>query len=245
MPLARTARTALAPTLVALFLPCGIASAQDFSGFRIPDHRVLNWRAAFFGNGSRNRNSDEEAVVHNRQLNGSASSRLDALRDSDPMRTAWTVEIAATGSRLRSQVIDQVSPFYPPSWGSRGSETRRVDERWRLRLEDRRYPWDAPLGIELGLEGAGQYRQSWSRYQDEHFQEYFGSDPLELQSRRGRAGIRQSNAESRSRDRHGTRPRRDERGGRLGGRGPATGCGNPHPFAVPRSTTASRSTAHP
>jgi hypothetical protein len=137
------------------------ASADDFADFRIPEHRVVDWRASLSAEGGRSSFGNEGLMgTRSRRIYGSFSSAASWLWDSDPSRTAISLDAGANGSGDWTETHE--APFYFPGFArSRWSELRRVGERWGTSLSHRRYPWSAPIGFELSVFGTAAYHQAW------------------------------------------------------------------------------------
>jgi hypothetical protein len=149
--------------LFLLLLP-STALADPFDDFRIPEHRVFSWTA----NLSTGAAYEQAGLFYGgdrKDGTAQASMGTDAswLYDSDPRRTFFAVGLSAAGDRHGT---DQDDMFETARL--RGSA---LMERWAIFLSDRRYPWDVPLGLDLGLQAEGRYGQSWSN--DRTWNDYY------------------------------------------------------------------------
>ena len=136
--------------------------ADEFSEFRIPEHRLFSWNGSLssaFGRGTAGGGVSSQS---NRNTNGAISSQMFWLHDSDPSQTmfAFNGDAQAVRQHSRGEYV-----FVFPSAVSRGrGEAGSVNagERWQLSLEQRNYPWRTPVGWQVRLEGQADYRQQWT-----------------------------------------------------------------------------------
>ena len=134
------------------------ASADDFSDFRIPEHKANRWDVAVSGQAVGQ--NQTVSPVDLRDTRGSATLFTNAfwLKDSDPLRRVTTVSgsvLAAGADRHREQ----------PGFSERRTG-RDAAESWLASVEERRYPWAVPLGLAWSAQGSGDYAQSWDRDAD-------------------------------------------------------------------------------
>jgi len=143
---------------VVLFIP-SFAFAQDFSGFRIPDHHVTSWTGTLTSDASHSASNGFLGTSRSGFLAGALSTSGFWLHDSDPRMTFVSVQMSADGGRSHGEEFFQ-SPSIQTT--ERKASERRTSELWQVRVDDRRYPWAAPLGFELVAGFTGSYRQDWA-----------------------------------------------------------------------------------
>lgn len=154
-------RWSVAPLLLGLVsIP---AAADEFTEYRIPPHRRLDWNATVQVDGNRSISGDASNEIRSHDGRGSAGTFLDWLADSDPVRTRARVSAIAQGRGSWYSTANRGPSFIASS----DHELRDLGERIQVQLQHRRYPWAAPLGLELQALATGQYEQFWT---DEHAQ---------------------------------------------------------------------------
>jgi hypothetical protein len=166
---ARALAGAVACTMCSVAAPITPTSADDFTDFRIPSNRTLLWTAGLH---ARATGQDASSNGTNGSLgSGSvdASSAFSWFSDSDPSFTRVYADLAARGQRLHQDTQNLFST--PPSSTLSLTERsiRDVLENWTLGASTRRYPWAAPLGFEIGLQGQGDYSQNWDSQSHDAF----------------------------------------------------------------------------
>ena len=139
------------------------AEADDFSDFRIPSNRQLLWTAGLGGRlagqdlsfSDLNLNQGLENSAGS--LDGNLATAMGWFSDSDPVLTAFTVDLVASGLRSHRTTERQFAGFSD----SDEATSRQVFERWSLAGTHRRYPWAMPLGFEVLASLGGNYSQRW------------------------------------------------------------------------------------
>ncbi len=138
---------------LAITAGASIASADEFSDFRIPAHRYRLWTLGLVGR------------VDDGDFNGLDGTRRDSrgdaqfavqgywATDSDPHRT----QVSASG---RTFAISQSSESATISELA-DLRQRRANESVSLAVDDRHYPWVVPVGFAGTVAASADYSQSW------------------------------------------------------------------------------------
>ena len=144
--------------------------AEDFAGFRIPEHRVKNVTGTLGGRfNSREDNypvglSDYSSTSRQWDANGSLSGSGYYLWDSDPWRLRLNANGAFSGTRSRSQTHQ----MYTYGLDSRSDFKRKyASEQWQVSGDARKYPWTIPVGFLTHFSGLGAYGQDWENHNSE------------------------------------------------------------------------------
>jgi hypothetical protein len=172
-----TMRTLACCLLWMIILP-SILWADDFTGFRVPRHRVYNLRGYFDGTFDRNSTTNNGSGNQYGSINSAASNKnwvangtlgLNGfwLYDSDPLRLKATFNSDLNGEagalRSDNSYLQQQQLFR--------STSRQTDESWSLTTRLRAYPNvipEFPLGLISGVYASGDYGQAWSYRRDEN-----------------------------------------------------------------------------
>ena len=142
------------------------ASADDYADFRIPAHTQTDWEMSLGAGGSRSSSSFNYLLDHGASrrssLNGSTSTGLAWLSDSDPSVTYFSAQGGLVGDRRwdASNALYDRSPIEILTIEDSRS-TRNVGESWQLVVSQRTYPWAFPLGFSATVSGQGMYSQGW------------------------------------------------------------------------------------
>jgi hypothetical protein len=152
----------LALAVVVTVLQGAPARADEFSDFRIPDHRVFSWTGDFGASGGQRTDSFGSLLRRSNGLSGSASSNAAWQHDSDPATSALFVGFTVNGRRNHDDSQDRFEdPFGDVTFERRSTHDRSVFESWSASAETRRYPWTLPFGATLRADGSGNFGQIW------------------------------------------------------------------------------------
>ncbi len=155
--------------ILAASRPAAPVAADEFSDFRIPDHRLFSWTGSLSSGLQDLRGSDPGNPYSNSDNNATGSSDLLWFHDSDASQTQLAVQARSAGFARRSR--SEPTTLY--SGGSvRVFDQQRnsaAEEGWSLSLGRRDYPWRVPVGYQLSLAGGGSYSQSWLHHAHEQY----------------------------------------------------------------------------
>ena len=143
---------------VALLCLCAAASARadEFSEFRIPAHTAWNWNGNALLSASHAGQNDGTSSSYGSGWNGFLGSGVDWFTDSDPRLFQVQASFSVGGSNV-NQNLKSFGVFQP--FFGQENHTQDLSERWSLTINDREYPWAAPVGWATGVAGAGTYDQ--------------------------------------------------------------------------------------
>src|SRR5262249_2727251 len=141
-----------------LFL-CAAATARadEFSEFRIPEHTAWNWNAnAALSTGSHDQNvaSVDQSIGG---WSGFLGTSLLWFTDAEPR--LFAVQASASVENARTHQSLQALNFGGLETYDQKRHDDQLMERWAASINDREYPWAAPIGASIGLAGSGTYGQ--------------------------------------------------------------------------------------
>jgi hypothetical protein len=146
--------------------------ADEFAGFRIPEHRVHSLRGDVVGTylSSDSYYSPNYAVSdirHNTSLEGKMLLSGAYLQDSDRRWLSIISSVAAAGIDIKQSSLSHNGSLSE-------LKEKNVGERWEASVQGRIHPLTVPLGIEGSLIATGLYGQSWKTVKDA----YHNNPPL-------------------------------------------------------------------
>lgn len=137
-----------------------LASADPFDAFRIPPHSLRSGNLALSATGNwLDHSASFGSTNDDSRLDSQLSAGVSYTWDSDPLR--YSFGASASGSAGRHHAESGYQNTTAISSGDVRGET--FLENWSILGSVRAYPWQHPLGFELGADAVGYYRQSWSR----------------------------------------------------------------------------------
>jgi hypothetical protein len=143
--------------LAVVLAPAPETMAGDFDDFRIPTHRLTDWRVTFDAFADRYHSAPPGSDYGLRTASARTGSSYGWLSDSDPAFTSVGLEgIAQGGGSWNTQDLTGAM-----TRDASATERRFAAERWRASLRHRRYPSRVPLGLSLSADAAGFYDQTW------------------------------------------------------------------------------------
>ena len=166
-------RSALAALLTLLVVIAGVVRpsvlvrADEFSEFRIPDHRVSGWDGALNASGNHVYSGFPYQQTRQSQLSGNAGSGLFWRSEGDSRSTSLNLQTQALAARSHGErrVLSVLGGL---AQESQSQQTDRLtNEAWFADVSTRRYPWSMPLGVSIDVTGQGTYAQRWS-VNDDH-----------------------------------------------------------------------------
>ena len=146
------------PTIALLCL-CAAATARadEFSEFRIPAHTAWNWNGSALLSASHSGQNDGTGSNYLSGWNGSLASGALWFTDSDPRLFRVQGSFSVGGSGV-NQNFKSFGAFLPGFIGQE-RHSQGWSQRWSFTIDDREYPWAAPIGWAASVAGAGTYDQ--------------------------------------------------------------------------------------
>lgn len=156
---------------LALAVSARVASASDYSDFRIPAHSWSRFQMGLFGSYTPAFASDANRQERRSDASGHFSGSWLLGHESERLTHLLEVSGMATGSGRTSE-FEQTLPAPSTSRENRDTWTETVDELWRLFGEVDVYPRSISLGFMARLQVQGAYRQTWGS-EDRRLKELF------------------------------------------------------------------------
>jgi hypothetical protein len=136
-----------------------VLRADEFSTFRIPQHRVYTLSGSLTGWGENTYQDYQGDRARTAYEVGHASMWGRWLYDSDPLRADLRLSAYADGDlrswRSKDTPDDTTAGQLKTNW-------QDLSQDWRLQADTRFYPFSFPVGFLLGAYARGTYGQGWS-----------------------------------------------------------------------------------
>jgi hypothetical protein len=155
--------------VLSVLLLAGVAGADEFSDFRIPEHRWRSIRGDASFSGSRNRMNE----AFSQRTNDNGSLRLEGsgswAYEADDRQ--WLVSSFAEVIGRQSNSEDRARFFGATSVLTDDLDSRIEEARELLGLsgEFQRYPESTPLGLKARMLAVGYFGQGWSDSRHDQF----------------------------------------------------------------------------
>ena len=136
------------------------ARADEFSDFRIPANRMLQWTAHANGGSIWNSNQAPDYRNESGLFQGGMGSRLDYRSESDHRTTELQAMADVSGTRNHSRTQNGPQPF--SFLTDDESRRRTLDERTQLSLLESWYPESWRVGLSAQVFAVSDMAQSWT-----------------------------------------------------------------------------------
>ena len=153
----RGCRAAIALALL-LAMP---ARADEFSEFRIPEHRLLSWTGDVSSRLRTGRSGGGAFSQSYGYANGLVATGMQWIDDSDASRTRCSFSGNVEGTRQHADQLQTYVSQVASSQSHSSTGSKSIRESWAASIEQRGYPWRAPVGWQAGVSGSGNCAQGW------------------------------------------------------------------------------------
>lgn len=153
----------LSITLAALCLPTLIARADEYSEFRIPEHRWKAVAANVMAGGSADEANNAMVQSHRGHLAGVLAADGRWGYDSDDLQHWFTLDARVDGERLHGTDAVRDTALLSRSGSARSTrESIAGSATWRM------YPWRLPVGFQIDASVFIDVLQAWSSDHEHH-----------------------------------------------------------------------------
>jgi hypothetical protein len=134
-----------------------IAHADDddpYAQFRIPDHTWSSWQLNGNASGGTRSGGSFNGQVRQSDIRGDLGTQFERGYDSDRCLHSFAVGLIGFGAHRRTEFEQALQHTKDTNRSNDGAESISLGGRVRT------YPWEVPLGVELGASAIAQFGQS-------------------------------------------------------------------------------------